>query len=224
MWGRKKKDSDGILLHQEAVALQQRGRFKEAEDRLQKAVKVFRATKNESLLASSLNQLGQVHLNNGNVKESARCVVESATLRTKLLDYKGLAIDYQLLGTLMMLTGQMGEANRYFQDSLGIAISIGNHSLIASAESNLGIVAFELGAYAEAERHFHVSQELRTREGDRLGMAKNLNHLGKIEEALGRPDEASDLYRESLSILRELGAPEAKIALDNLTRLQSRRQ
>lgn len=224
MWGRKMKDSDGILLHQEGIALQQRGRFKEAEDRLEKAIKVFRATKNQSLPAGSLNQLGQVHLHNGNLKESTRCVIESATIRTKLLDYKGLAIDYQLLGTLMMLAGQLGEANGYFKDSLGIATALNNHSLIASAESNLGLIAFELGAYAEAERHFQSSQKLRIKEGDKLGMAKNLNHLGKIKEALGKPDEASDLYRESLSMLRELGAPEAKIALDNLTRLRSRQQ
>lgn len=223
MWGRKQKDGDGILLHEEAIALQQRGRFQEAEDRLEKAIKVFRSTNNESLLAGSLNQLGQVHLSSGNLKESAQCAIESATIRTKLSDYKGLAIDYQLIGTLMMLAGQLDEANRYFKDSLGLATSIGNQSLIASAESNLGIIAFELGAYAEAEKHFHASQQLRAQEGDRLGMAKNLNHLGKVKEALGRPGEAASLYQESLSILRELGAPEAKIALDNLTRVQSRR-
>src|SRR5436305_1734729 len=145
MWWRKKNDDNGFLLHQEAIALQQQGRFKEAEERLEKAITVFRKTKEQSLLAGSINQLGQIHLHNGDLKKSAQCVIESATIRTKLLDYKGLAIDYQLLGTLMMMSGQLNEANGYFKDSLGIATGLGNNSLIASAEANLGLIAFELG-------------------------------------------------------------------------------
>jgi tetratricopeptide (TPR) repeat protein len=120
------------------------------------------------------------------------------------------------------MSGQLKEADGYFKDSLGIATGLGNNSLIASAEANLGLIAFELGTCAEAERHFSLSQELRIKEGDKSGIAKNLNHLGKVKEALGRPEEAANLYQESLSLLRELGAPETKIALDNLTRVRSR--
>src|SRR5574341_1100526 len=143
MWWKKKKSSgEAILWHEEAVALQQRGKFKEARDKLEQAIKVFRETKNQPLLASSLSQLSQVYLHEGDIQKSIQYIRESVTIRTEAQDFKGLAVDYQLIGTLMMMSGQLNEAYGFFRDSLGLATLLNNSPLIASAESNLGLVAF----------------------------------------------------------------------------------
>ena len=135
-------------------------------------------------------------------------------------DQNGLSTDYQVIGTMMMMAGRLEEALGFFNDSLGLATLAGDDRLMASAESNLGLVFMQREAYGEAEVHFDRSQVARRKVGDKLGIAKNLNHLGKIRELTGQTREAAQLYRESLSLLRELGAPEAGIALTNLRQLR----
>jgi tetratricopeptide (TPR) repeat protein len=224
MWWRKKKQAGHAALRlQEAVALQQRGRFTEAQDKLEESIKLLRKTKDKPSLARALSQLSQVHFHQGALREAIKCVSESAAIRTELPDFRGLAIDYQTIGTLMMSANQLDQAHGFFVDSLGLATGLGDQTLIASSESNLGIVAYMRGQYLEAEQHFGRSQEIRKQQHDKLGYAKNLNHIGKIKEATGLSEEAATLYEESLSLLRVLGAPEAAIALDNLNKVRRRK-
>ncbi len=223
MWWRKKKTGKAMLWVQESIAFKQRGRFTEARKKLEDSVSILRKAKDESLLAGALSELSQVCFHLGDAKQAIRCVSESARIRIALKDFKGLAIDYQMIGTMLMTANQLDQAQGYFSDSLGLATLLGDKTLIAASESNLGLVASVRGSYSEAETHFEKSQAIRKQQGDQLGMAKNLNHLGQIKEATRRFEEAEALYRESLSLLRILGAPEAAIALDNLQKLQRRR-
>ena len=222
MWWRKKKTGTAILWVQEGTALKQRGRFAEARKKLEDAVSVLRKAKDKSLLAGALSELSQVCFQLGDAKQTLKYIGESASIRTELQDYRGLSIDYQMIGTMLMTANQLDQAHGFFSDSLGLATLIDDKTLIAASESNLGLVASLRGSYSEAETHFQKSQAIRKQQGDQLGIAKNLNHLGKIREATGKYAEAEALYRESLSILRVLGAPEAAIALDNLQKLQLR--
>jgi tetratricopeptide (TPR) repeat protein len=224
MWWRKEKNTgEPAMRLQEVVALQQRGRFAEAKDKLDDLVNVLRKAKDKPLLGKALSQLSQVCYHLGDRKRSVKCIAESAAIRTELQDYKGLAIDYQMMGTMLMAAEQMDQAYGFFKDSFGLATLIDDKTLIASSESNLGLVAWMRGSYSEAEMHFQRSQDIRKQQGDKLGLAKNLNHLGKLREATGRFEEAAALYQESLSLLRVLGAPEAAIALDNLNKLRGRK-
>ena len=210
-----------MLLHNEGVALQKRGRLKEAREKLSAAVKAFRkdaAARRE--LAASLSQLSQVCFGLEDVADAVKHVKESVLIRTELSDFRGLCIDYQMIGTLMLTVGQYGEASGFFRDSLGLATGLKDNTLIATALSNRGIVALYQERYPEARSWFERSQKIREAEGDRLGIAKNKNHLGKIAEAEGNRDKAAELYEESLAALRELGVPEAKIAQQNLRDLR----
>lgn len=223
MWWKKKKNTGKAALSlQEAVALQQRGRFSEARSKLEELITTLRKADDKSSLAAALSQLSQVCYHLGDRKRSVEYIAESAGIRTKLQDYKGLAIDYQMMGTMLMAADQLDQALGFFKDSFGLATLIEDKALIASAESNLGLVAWMCGSYSVAETHFQRSQVIREQLGDKLGLAKNLNHLGKLREATGKFDEAAALYQESLSILRVLGAPEAAIALDNLNKVRAR--
>jgi tetratricopeptide (TPR) repeat protein len=223
MWWRKEKTGKAILWVQESIALKQRGRFAEARKKLEDAVRVLRKAKDKSLLAGALSELSQVCFRLGDAKQTLKCISESANIRTELQDYRGLSIDYQMIGTMLMTANQLNQAHGFFSDSLGLATLVDDKTLIAASESNLGLVASLRGSYSEAETHFEKSQGIRKQQGDQLGIAKNLNHLGQIKEAMGKLDEAEALFRESLSILRVLGAPEAAIALDNLQKVQRRR-
>ncbi|HUT61076.1 MAG TPA: tetratricopeptide repeat protein [Phycisphaerae bacterium] len=219
MFGKKGTKVKAMLLHEKGVAFQSRGRFEEARKELIAAVKAWRKAKDKDGLAASLSQLAQVHFQLQDGANAIKCVRESSVIRTELNDFRGLSIDYQLIGTIMMAVGQSQEAFGLFRDALGLATGLEDDGLKAGALANLGLVSLSSGMHDEAEQFFKQSQELRKKLRDRLGIAKNLNHLGKVMEARGKRDEAGRLYRESLSLLRELGSPEAEIAADNLRRL-----
>lgn len=208
-----------LLWHQEGIAHLQRGDMAKARHLLMNAIEVFRKEKDEKSLAGSLSQLSQVYYAEEDLTKATKCVFESAMIRTRIKDLRGLSIDYQTMGNLLMTVGQLGEAEGYFKDSLGLATGLKDDILIASAESNLGILYWYRDDYSTARVHLERSQKIRKRLNDNLGIAKNLNHLGKIEEETGNKKSAKKLYKKSLAILRRLGAPEAKIALDNLRRL-----
>jgi len=218
------------LWHQEAIAHQQKGNLEKAQEILEKAIKVFREEKDENALGKSLNQMSQICLRQSNFKDAIKYVQESALIRTRLLEntdqkdeiLQGLSIDYQQIGTLLMHSGKINEAAAYFGDSLGLALWLKNDILIASSESNLGLICWQKSDFSTAKVHFERSQEIRKRLGDRAGIARNLNHLGRIEEDMGNPKQAAQLYQESLTILRQLDPYNANIALENLKRVENR--
>ena len=121
MWWRKNKTGKAILWVQESIALKQRGRFTEARKKLEDAVSVLRKAKDEHLLAGALSELSQVCFHLGDAKQAIQCVGESARIRTERRDFKGLAIDYQMIGTMLMAANQLDQAHGYFSDSLGLA-------------------------------------------------------------------------------------------------------
>ena len=146
--------------------------------------------------------------------------MESANIRTRLKDYRGLSIDYQMIGNLFMRVDDLDRAESWFRDSLGLAVGVKDKALMATALSNLGVVNYKTGKMDIAKIFLTDSQEIRKAMNDKTGIARNLNHFSKIEEDSGNLKEACRLYQESLEILRVEGAPDAEIALANLREAQ----
>jgi tetratricopeptide (TPR) repeat protein len=207
---------------QKAASHQSRGNSTEAQNLLEKAIAVFRKEKDEEDLASSLSQLSQVYFHMNNWKAVTKPLLESAEIRTRLKDYRGLSIDYQMIGNLFMRVGDLDRAESWFFDSLGLAVGIDDNSLMATALSNLGSVNYRNGKLDRAKKFLTKSQDIRKVLNDKPGIARNLNIFGKIEEDSGNLPEACMLYKESLEILQLEGAPDAEIALANLREAQKK--
>ncbi|HEY2552300.1 MAG TPA: tetratricopeptide repeat protein, partial [Streptosporangiaceae bacterium] len=81
---------------------------------------------------------------------------------------------------------------------------------------NIGYTHAQLGQYAEAITCYQQATEIDKRVGDQHGRAEIFTHLGDAYEAAGNRKEAREAWQRALSLLEELGRPEATQVLSRL--------
>jgi tetratricopeptide (TPR) repeat protein len=81
----------------------------------------------------------------------------------------------------------------------------------ANTWDTLGFACQHLGDYDEAVMCYRSSLALNRENGHRFNLFENLDHLGDVHRAMGDEDAARDYWRQSVTILRELGSYDADI-------------
>jgi tetratricopeptide (TPR) repeat protein len=88
--------------------------------------------------------------------------------------------------------------------------AVGDRQGRADTCDSLGYIHHQLGDHRRAIACFEQALDLFTATGDRYSEASTLGHLGDSHHAAGDPDTARTAWRGALTILRQLGHPDAE--------------
>ncbi|MEM7353357.1 MAG: CHAT domain-containing tetratricopeptide repeat protein [Acidobacteriota bacterium] len=202
--------------------LRSRNRFESAAAAFRETLERRQARSPTSLAtAKSLNDLGSLAMNRGDLKTAESYFRRALTLRERLAPL-GLDTAKSLnnLGNVALFRGELDSAESLYRRSLAIKESHGRPSLsTALTLANLGIVLQARGDLAAAEISFRhaldISREVAPQSSQ---VAQVFNHLGVLAWDRGDLDAAEDFYNRSLTIRDQIapGSLEVAGSLNNL--------
>ncbi len=165
---------------------------------------IARELGNKTVIASSLVNLGPVHLALGDVAIARALYEEALGMRQDLTDRALVAGLLNNLGNLVRNSGDASAARAMYEESLAIKRELGDKQGIANTLNNLGLAASAQGEFDLARAMYEESLAIKRELGDRRGIATSLTNLAG--EALRQRDFAVSrtLDIESMAISREL--------------------
>jgi CHAT domain-containing protein/Tfp pilus assembly protein PilF len=172
-------------------------------------------------VAGSLNNLGVLSWNRGNLDKAAENYKASIAIKEKLspgsLD---LAATLNNLGIISQLRGNLSEAETHYKASLAIKEKLAPDSEdVAFTLNNLGVVAWDRGDLVAAEARYKKAKAVYEKlDPGSPDVAASLNNLGLLAWERGDLERAEAHHKEALVIRRTIAPDSLDVAysLNNL--------
>jgi CHAT domain-containing protein/Tfp pilus assembly protein PilF len=239
-------------LNAEAFRAYQRADWRTAMPLVQEALETYRkAYPRERYpdghpdLASSLNNLGLLHLSAGEHAQAEPLYREALAMYRALYPkerypngHADLATSLNNLGALYRDTGEHARREPLYREALEMRRALypkarfpNGHPDLASSLNNLGLLHMDAGEHAKAEPLYREALAMRRVlypksrfPGGHADLAQSLNNLGLLHQAVGDYARAEPLYEEALAMFRALypkarfpnGHPDLAQSLHNL--------
>ncbi len=157
-------------------------------------------------VGQSLNDLGVLHREMGNLAESERLLRESLAIRRSVLgnEDKDVAVTLVELARVLKDLGRAAEAEAPAREALAIRLKVfgDEHRETATSKSELGLLLWERGDLAGAEKllreNVETSERTLGRDHPNVGAAKA--SLGNLLNARGEAPAAEALLRENVRV------------------------
>ncbi|MDQ1283510.1 MAG: hypothetical protein QG666_1302 [Euryarchaeota archaeon] len=165
------------------------------------------------------NNLGQAHVNKGDLARAEFYYQQSAEIFKKEGDRTGLAHVLGNLGSAYRQSGEWNKAIEKCYQSLKTFEEAGDDLGIAQMTGSIGRIYADMGENELAARYFEKSLSDFQKLGDKRSAAWVLDRLGRIARERMDWDLALSYFQSSVSIFEEMGESSSlAIALSNLGR------
>jgi tetratricopeptide (TPR) repeat protein len=165
------------------------------------ALKVFQELGDRSGIANSLNNIGEIHYDLGDLDLALEKYKASFAIVEELGDRSGIANSLNNIGLIHYDLGDLGLALEKHERSLAIVEELGDRSGTARSLNNIGLIHYDLGdldlALEKHERSLAIAEEL----GHSYAIAACLGQVALIHDFHGNLDLALEKHERSLAIL-----------------------
>jgi tetratricopeptide (TPR) repeat protein len=193
-----------------------RGRHQDAHAHLRQSLALYEELGDGPRQASAHLTLGVLLGQQAQYAEALAHEQQALRLSRAAGDLVGQARALNAVGWFHAMLADYEQAGAYCEEAL--TLSPDPH-LQAAARDSLGYVHHQRGDYEQAISHYLEALRIRRSTGDYHPQAEILAHLGEAYHALGRTAEARDSWRQALTILEDLGDPDADDVRARLERL-----
>ena len=180
------------------------GQSTEAIAHLKNSIKLLRKHKAQNELIFSLNYIGAIYRHLAQYNEANQHLHESEQLCREQNNHFSLSVALNVLGQIAYLQQNYPQAQAYCEESLALKQAIGDRRGTTYSLLYLGLVARDQGDYAQARQLFETSMAISKEHGDRRAVAIGLGNLAEMEAVLGYPQKAEALYKQRLTIDRDI--------------------
>lgn len=181
--------------------------LKRAAALMTECVALRREIGDQSALATSIKNLGNVFYVRGDLDAARSLFEESMDLKKQVGDGGGVADALNNLGVIASLEKDWDRAASLYAEALSLFHDHGDALGVGRALMNLGEIRNEQGDYEEAERLIKESIVVHRRLGSRWDYCDLLEELGRIYAAKGDPNSAAVLFGAGDSLRGLLGTP-----------------
>lgn len=173
-----------------------RGALDLALERLEAARSVA-ATSDLGICSQVLNNLATVHARSGDARRAESLLLESAEIKRRLGDERGLASNYTNLGNLRAQLGDRAAAERYHQESMELAERSGDRSGVARAHTNLANLALLHDDVEVALGHYRRSLDLKRVLDEQSGVLEAFVQIAACHRRRGEASLVRAVAREA---------------------------
>ncbi|MBV9470270.1 MAG: tetratricopeptide repeat protein, partial [Abitibacteriaceae bacterium] len=199
-----------IAYHQASLA-HDMGHLSAALEAAQRSLTLCQVVDDRPSLAETLNLLGLILTDSGDLAQAQHCFEQSLTFRTDS-DHQGRAKCSHNLARLASRQGDLTAARQLYEQSLADRRATGDLRGEAATLGNLGVLAFQNRAWAEADQLYRASLNLYAALSHQPGIAIMLNNLAEIAETRGQVEQAALLFAHAERIWLHLQSNQATIA------------
>jgi CHAT domain-containing protein/Tfp pilus assembly protein PilF len=181
------------------------GNYRLALKYLSLALKLSKTRNLSGKEASTLLNLGALYLRQDNYYQASiyfrECTTKARASHLPLDQAKAILG----LGISELRQGHFEKAHRHFSQSLETAITLNDIETVALIRQNIGTVLQHQGQLADALRELNSSEKLALQSSDIVRFAEVRLKKAELYNALGQPQQAISLARESAQISQQLG-------------------
>lgn len=171
------------------------------------ALEIFKAKNNEKGMAIANNNIGEVLLLQGEALKAIEKFLEAQTLMEKQGDDKGIAIVLNNLGEayLKKEVPEYGPAKDYFSRSFQKKLEADDAPAAAKTARKIASYDIQLKDYESAMIYLRATMETYQVIGDQENIAEVYHAMGEVYRLQDFPEDAVNLYQNSLTIREGLG-------------------
>jgi len=169
-------------------------------------------------LAASLNNIGFIYQNQGDIPKGLECYHKSLKLEEEIGNKQGVASSLNNIGAIYDNQGEFSKALEYYHKCLKLEEEIrlpdgqvGDKQGIANSLNNIGFIYQNQGNIPKALEYYNKSlkirEEIRLPDGqvvDKPGIASTLNNIGCMYQNQGNIPSALVYLHKSLKIREEM--------------------
>lgn len=156
-------------------------------------------------VASSLNSLGLIAKDRGDVTSAVQMFSESLAIKRELRDVRGIAMSLNNLGVAARLADRLVEAKAHYAESAEILRTLGDLRAMARSLMNMSEIALKTDDLEAAHQGFEEARARFEETSDQQGIAMASANLSAVVQAQGRPAHAGVPLAEAITIYREVG-------------------
>jgi tetratricopeptide (TPR) repeat protein len=191
------------------VAYSDRRQYPSAMDCYRQALALFTSVGDAYGQAWVRNNLGVAHVDLGQLPAAVEEFNRALPLYRDAADIPGEGICLNNLGDARRRAGETAQAARHLQDALAIQRRTADHASERFTLHTLADLHRDQGEYDKAVRYYREAHTLSVTLGDQWGAARTLNHLGDTLAAMNDAESAGECWQRALTVLSDLGSPEA---------------
>ena len=200
-------------LNQQAWELKQQGKYSEAIDLAQKALRIRQQVLGDKHLyvGISLNNLAELYLLTLRYKDAESSYSKALKIfrRLPMEENQYVANTFDNLAILYYSMGKYEDAEKSSKQALEMLIRLrgDEHLDVAISLNNQGELYKSMGRYKDAEKSLKQALEMKKRllrTDEHLSLAISLNNLAGLYESMGRYEQAEPLYNQSLEMRKRL--------------------
>ena len=181
-----------------------RSEFSNALKGTKEALKYFESIDDKQFTQRSLNTLGIIYGQTGDLTNALKTFLKTHKLCQALNDQEAEAHALNNLSIIYMHLGDYNKALEYNLQSLKIYQSSQLRQNEMRALQNIGVIYFELEAYTEALEYFQKAAEILKDAADKHTYALTLLNIGRTFHKLDDSDDALAFMQESLALMTHL--------------------
>lgn len=155
-------------------------------------------------LASTYNNTGFIHNNQGDITNALKYFHRSLKLYEKINYLEGIARASNNIGLIYHDQENLKKALQYYHKALKIREKVGDQSGIANSLNNLAFIYESQGNVSMAQLYLNKSLAIYQELGDKQGIASTSRSLGVFHQNKGEIDKALSFYKKALTIQEEI--------------------
>jgi DNA-binding CsgD family transcriptional regulator/tetratricopeptide (TPR) repeat protein len=160
MGGGSDKENLGFACYGLTSAYLNLGRYTEAQENAEEALRLFGAIGNHWISAYCHVELGNVYQAMGRYAEAERHYRAGLRIKRDYRDPEGIAVTAQHLGEIALLQGEHVAARQLYEQSLSVYRNLNDQGGLAAAHYGLGQAAAQAGDPAAAAAHFRAALDI----------------------------------------------------------------
>ncbi|MFP4643477.1 MAG: ATP-binding protein, partial [Spirochaetales bacterium] len=187
-------------------ALWTEGRLEEAEERLQRSVKIATAQGDGKTEGLALYYCGVIRRDRNDFRGALEFYRRSEERLRMHADSQLATFPIYDMAVLLQYEGDLETSQRYFEQVLEVYNNTGYRSGASAAVLNLGVLRDRRGDFEGAIGYFKQAREIAESIGERLAIAYTLFSMGSTYYRMLENRKALSYLKDSLRIMRSLGA------------------
>lgn len=211
------KNTEAILLYEQANKQLEQGQYQQAIETFQKALILVKETKERYGETIIYNKLGIIYQNLGDYPQSLKYFEQALPITKELGEQAGEASILNNIGSVYHLQSKYNLALDYYQKALLIRKKIADKAGESESLNNIANIYDKLGEYQKALEYYQQSLDLAKQTNDKIGTGITLDNIAMLYNSMGQYSQAIEYNQKALTILRQLGNKiELARALNNI--------
>jgi len=165
----------------------------------------FLTKKFKTYLASSLNNIGTIYDDQGDLTKALEYYRKSLKIQEEIGDKSGIATSLNNIGFIYNTQGNTKKALEYWNKGLELHKQMGDKNGTAYLLQNIGAIYNSQGNISKALEYFSKCLKISEEIGDKKAIAYSLNNIGSIYNIQGDIPKALEYWNKSLKIQHEVG-------------------